>query len=164
MFLVSLLVIFCHGQHIYFLLTCFGKSCLAEEFFLFRKHLPWDWVNVEGSCSISGKKAFMRTAVCSLHIVTSSRCPSKAAPARGGWAPEGLACVQGQVGWGPGQPGLAYDLVVGSPDCGRGIGTRSLKSPPTQAILWFYGSLQWNRELFWGRGWRRDHLRVRCGL
>ena len=27
--------------------------------------------------------------------------------------------VQGQVGWGPGQPGLVLDMEVGSPACNR---------------------------------------------
>jgi len=27
---------------------------------------------------------------------------------------------KGQVGWGPGQPGLVPDLEVGGPACGRG--------------------------------------------
>ena len=31
--------------------------------------------------------------------------------------------VQGQVGWGPGQPGLVPDLEVGGPDHGWGFGT-----------------------------------------
>ena len=31
--------------------------------------------------------------------------------------------VQGQVGWGPGQPGLVWNVEVGGPACGRGIGT-----------------------------------------
>ena len=45
--------------------------------------------------------------------------------------------VQGQVGWGPGKPGLVPDLEVGGPDWGRGVGTWwSLGSLPTQAILW----------------------------
>ena len=30
--------------------------------------------------------------------------------------------VQGQVGWGPGQPGLALNGEVGGPACGRGVG------------------------------------------
>ena len=30
--------------------------------------------------------------------------------------------VQGQVGWGPGQPGLSLNLEVGGPACGRGVG------------------------------------------
>ena len=30
--------------------------------------------------------------------------------------------VQGQVGWGPGQPGLVLDMEVGGPACGRGVG------------------------------------------
>jgi len=29
--------------------------------------------------------------------------------------------VQGQVGWGPGQPGLVPDLEVGGSACGRGL-------------------------------------------
>ena len=28
--------------------------------------------------------------------------------------------VQGQVGWGPGQPGLVVNVEVGSPACGGG--------------------------------------------
>ena len=35
--------------------------------------------------------------------------------------PEG---VQGQFGWGTGQPGLVPDLEVGGPACGGGVGTR----------------------------------------
>jgi len=31
--------------------------------------------------------------------------------------------VQGQVGWGPGQPDLVPDLEVGGPLCDRGTGT-----------------------------------------
>ena len=30
--------------------------------------------------------------------------------------------VQGQVGWGPGQPGLASNVEVGGPACGRWVG------------------------------------------
>ena len=30
--------------------------------------------------------------------------------------------VQGQVGWGPGQPGLALNVEVGGVACGRGVG------------------------------------------
>ena len=30
--------------------------------------------------------------------------------------------VQGQFGWGPGQPGLVLNLNVGGPACGRGVG------------------------------------------
>ena len=30
--------------------------------------------------------------------------------------------VQGQVGWGPGQPGLVLNVEVGGPACSRGIG------------------------------------------
>jgi len=43
--------------------------------------------------------------------------------------------VQGQVGWGFEQAGV----VEGVPAHGRGVGTRwSLRSLPTQTILWFY--------------------------
>ena len=46
--------------------------------------------------------------------------------------------VHGQVGWGPGQSDLVLDLAVGNPACGRGVGTWwSLRSLPTQLILWF---------------------------
>jgi len=30
--------------------------------------------------------------------------------------------LKGQVGWGPGQPGLVSDQDVGGPVCGRGVG------------------------------------------
>ena len=41
--------------------------------------------------------------------------------------------VQGQVGWGPRQPDLVPDVVVGTPAQSRGVGTeRSLRSFPTQ--------------------------------
>lgn len=29
----------------------------------------------------------------------------------------------GQVGWGPGQPGLVLNMEVGGPACGRGVGS-----------------------------------------
>jgi len=32
--------------------------------------------------------------------------------------------VQGQVGWGTGQPDLALDIVISNPACSRGIETR----------------------------------------
>ena len=38
-------------------------------------------------------------------------------------APSILGGVQGQVGWGSGQPGLVLDMEVGDPACGRGVGT-----------------------------------------
>ena len=43
-------------------------------------------------------------------------------------AQKGCGCpvpggIQGQVGWGPGQPGLLLDMEVGSPACSRGVGT-----------------------------------------
>ena len=37
-------------------------------------------------------------------------------------APSIPAGVQGQVGWGPGQPGLVLNVEVGIPSCGRGVG------------------------------------------
>ena len=30
--------------------------------------------------------------------------------------------VRGQVGWGPGQPGLVLDMEIGGPACSRGVG------------------------------------------
>mgnify|MGYP001852778014 FL=1 len=49
-----------------------------------------------------------------------------------------LQGVQGQAGWGPGQPGL----VGGNTAHGRGGDTKcSLMSLPTQAILWFSDSV-----------------------
>ena len=30
--------------------------------------------------------------------------------------------VQGQVGWGPGHPGLVLNVQVGGPACGMGVG------------------------------------------
>jgi len=32
--------------------------------------------------------------------------------------------AQDQVGWGPGQPKLVPDAVVGNPACSRGVGIR----------------------------------------
>ena len=32
--------------------------------------------------------------------------------------------VQGQVGWGPGQPGLVFHVEVGGPACGGGLELR----------------------------------------
>ena len=50
--------------------------------------------------------------------------------------------VQGQVGWGPGQPGLVLNVEVSSPTCGSGVGASwSLRPLPTQAILWFHDSI-----------------------
>jgi len=31
--------------------------------------------------------------------------------------------VQGQVGWGPGQPGVVLKVEVGGPACGGGVGS-----------------------------------------
>ena len=40
--------------------------------------------------------------------------------------------AQGQVGWGPGQPGLVLDREAGGPACSRGVGASwSLRSLPT---------------------------------
>jgi len=42
--------------------------------------------------------------------------------------------VQGQVGWSSEQPGVVESVLAH----GRGVGTRwSLRSLPTQTILWF---------------------------
>ena len=50
--------------------------------------------------------------------------------------------VQGQVGWGSGQPDAVLDLVVGNPAWGREVGTWwSLRSLPTQVIWWVYNSV-----------------------
>jgi len=60
------------------------------------------------------------------------------------YLPRGCGCpipggVQGQVGWGPGQPDLVSDVEVGGPACSRRVGAWwSLRSFPTQAILWYY--------------------------
>ena len=37
--------------------------------------------------------------------------------------------VQGQVGWGPGQPGLVLDVEVGGPACGGGLELRDPWGP-----------------------------------
>ena len=49
------------------------------------------------------------------------------------WSGIGMGCpgrcgvtdpggVQGQLGWGPGQPSLVLNVEVGGPACGRGLG------------------------------------------
>jgi len=44
--------------------------------------------------------------------------------------------VQGQVGWGPGQPGLVLHVEVGGPTCGRRVGASCCsRSLPRPAIL-----------------------------
>ena len=60
------------------------------------------------------------------------------------FAQKGCGCpvpggVQGQVRWGPGQSGLVLDMEVGGPACSRGVEAWwSLRSLPTQVILWFH--------------------------
>jgi len=49
----------------------------------------------------------------------------------------GCPVPEGQVGWGPGQSYLVLDIAADNPACGRGAGTLSLRSLPTQAILCF---------------------------
>ena len=50
--------------------------------------------------------------------------------------------VQGQVGWGPGQPGLVFNVEVGGSACSSEVGAwRTLRSFPTLSILWFYDSM-----------------------
>jgi len=49
-------------------------------------------------------------------------------------AQRGCACpipedVQGQVGWGPVQPGLVLNVKVGGPACGRGSGGLEIHDP-----------------------------------
>ena len=39
--------------------------------------------------------------------------------------------IQGQIGWGPGQP----ELVCGNPACVRGVKTRSLRAISSHAII-----------------------------
>jgi len=52
--------------------------------------------------------------------------------------------VQGQVGWGPGQPGLVLNVEVGGPACGRGVGDLwSLRSLPTRASLCHFVCCLW---------------------
>ena len=69
--------------------------------------------------------------------------------------------VQGQVRWGPGQPGLVPDVVTGNPAHGREVGTRwSLRSLLTQAILWFCDSV-----ILWRTFHRADtEESIRCLL
>ena len=51
-------------------------------------------------------------------------------------APSIRGGIEGQVGWGPGQPGLVLSVEFGGPVCGGGVGaSSSLRSLPTQAIL-----------------------------
>ena len=38
-------------------------------------------------------------------------------------APSIRGGVEGQVGWGPGQPGLVLNVEVGGPVCGNVVGT-----------------------------------------
>jgi len=69
--------------------------------------------------------------------------------AQRGWGCPGPEGVQGQVGWGPGQPGLVLDMDVGGPACSRKVGASwSLRSLPTQAILWFFRFLMTHTCLF----------------
>ena len=57
------------------------------------------------------------------------------------WMPH-VQGVQGQVGWGPGQPDLVLDVEVSGPACGRGVGAWwSLRFLPTWANVWFYDSM-----------------------
>jgi len=57
-------------------------------------------------------------------------------------APSVPGGVQGQVGWGSGQPGLVLNIQVGSPACGGADGAAwPLRSLPTQDFLSFYDSV-----------------------
>jgi len=54
------------------------------------------------------------------------------------WMPPSIpGGVQGQVGWGPGEPGLVLNVEVGGPACGEGVGPSWSLRIPTQAILWW---------------------------
>jgi len=59
--------------------------------------------------------------------------------------------VQGQFGWGPGQAGLVLNVEVDGPACGGGaVGDSwSLRSLPTQAILWFCDVLFLQKRFVW---------------
>jgi len=79
--------------------------------------------------------------------------------------------VQGQVGWGPGQPGLVLDVEVGGPACGRGVGASwSLGSLPTRlfrdsVILWSLcagNSLSHQCYCTWSCGYANLGLTVSC--
>jgi len=68
-------------------------------------------------------------------------------------APSIRGGVQGQVGWGPGQHGLVWNGEVGGPACSRGVGALwSLRSLPTQAILWFSGLINLCEEQWEANG------------
>ena len=43
--------------------------------------------------------------------------------------------VQGQVGWGPGQPGLVLNVEVGGPACGRGCWIFEVTSNPGHSVI-----------------------------
>ena len=82
---------------------------------------PFDYENYD----VSGKRPTPISENCPtahdevLHR-ESGEVLAQAAQGRGCPIPGG---VQGQVGWGPGQPALVPDLEVGGPVCGRGAGT-----------------------------------------
>ena len=46
--------------------------------------------------------------------------------------------VQGQVGWGPGQPGLVLNVEVGDPACGEGLELDDPQGPFQHKPFFFY--------------------------
>ena len=71
--------------------------------------------------------------------------------------------VQGQVGWGPGQPGLVLDMEVGSPACGGGCWSLVILEVPSipshSMILWFY-----EESSLWCTGWSLSGLWWALGM
>ena len=88
-----------------------------------------------GRC-VSGRRSFARC---------STRCPVfiYRATHRGRvW----WGNLQGQVGWGPGQPGLVPDVEVGRPACGRGLELEDPGGPfQPKPFCWVHSSqLGWS--------------------
>ena len=59
--------------------------------------------------------------------------------------------AQGKVGWALGQRAMVLALIAGNAACGRRVGAWwSLRSLPTQAILWFYECILPQVSTAWG--------------
>ena len=79
-------------------------------------------------------------------------------------APSIAGGVQGQVGWGPGQPGLVWNVEVGGPACSGGWSFMILEVPsnPTHfMMLWFYDSI-WYSFPSWKCPSGRHAISVSC--